>query len=131
MHHLSRKVSIHARARRATFAERVRNARFVVSIHARARRATTHYALTSPAEKFQFTPAHDGRHPTRSTYAVLARFNSRPRTTGDILAFVVIGKRLVSIHARARRATLRTELKAVVKRVSIHARARRATSAFE
>ena len=76
------RVSIHARARRATggfcgphplacFNSRPRTtgdgawqadvATDDVSIHARARRATALELVQKPLTKFQFTPAHDGR----------------------------------------------------------------------
>ena len=78
-------VSIHARARRATRVERRRAERRLVSIHARARRATSVATQRMGLSQFQFTPAHDGRRGSGLTWLSGTRFNSRPRTTGDHL----------------------------------------------
>ena len=76
-------VSIHARARRATSREKLYGGKIVVSIHARARRATAVLDHHDIPDRFQFTPAHDGRLSGMSTLTIRTRFNSRPRTTGD------------------------------------------------
>ncbi len=76
---------------------------------------------------FQFTPAHDGRQAPTRRIQPLGGFNSRPRTTGDDPVLFASGTNTfqftpahdgrqgdaageagiaVSIHARARRATL-------------------------
>ena len=102
---LSLIVSIHARARRATAVARRQRVGDGVSIHARARRATLAATATAAREKFQSTPARDGRQragnntlvppPFQSTPARDGRrmhpstategmgFNPRPRATGD------------------------------------------------
>ena len=135
----------HDGRRRAAHAHRQR----VVSIHARARRATIGGGAVFFALAFQFTPAHDGRLSVVVDQRLPIGFNSRPRTTGDDdrgARRVAIN---VSIHARARRATLlpvrfgrarvfqftpahdgrlqRSRLQRLRISVSIHARARRAT----
>ena len=56
--------------------------------------------------EFQFTPAHDGRRGSRLGQVYPVRFNSRPRTTGDQLESGQWVRDTVSIHARARRATV-------------------------
>ncbi len=59
-----------------------------------------------------------------------ASFNSRPREAGDPKSCNAARRQSVSIHARARRATLIITVKRVNTKVSIHARARRATLAL-
>ena len=99
---------------------------------------------------FQSTPARSGRHPRARRPAPRSGFNPRPREAGDglprVIPLVVI---LVSIHARAKRATsrftmaghshlfqstparsgrpLQDYLDNPKEGVSIHARAKRAT----
>ena len=54
-------------------------------------------------------------------------FNSRPREAGDSSFSPFLQRKQVSIHARARRATVALLLQRPGGQVSIHARARRAT----
>ncbi len=82
-----------------------RRPEFRVSIHARARRATECVSDFSALLAFQFTPAHDGRPSSPTNTPRSGGFNSRPRTTGDGAPLVVTADEPVSIHARARRAT--------------------------
>ncbi len=127
---LTSKVSIHARARRATPGRVSHGPQSVVSIHARARRATWKTGRAGRSTKFQFTPARGRR-------LGCGKVESHGRT--------------VSIHARARRATaysstITSQIKFQFTParggrlaftapqceqvfVSIHARARRATGA--
>ena len=77
------KVSIHARAWRATLGGGCRSYPRVVSIHARAWRATRAFSSLPPFSLFQFTPARGGRHGRRARVAQPGRFNSRPRVAGD------------------------------------------------
>ena len=99
-----------------------------VSIHARARRATPLPPWAQDTGAFQFTPARGGRHFSRGKCAsackfqftparggrlappllvrlAAQRFNSRPREAGDKPLGLLHGCSEVSIHARARRAT--------------------------
>ena len=55
-------------------------------------------------------------------------FNSRPREAGDSSFSPFLQRKQVSIHARARRATVALLLQRPGGQVSIHARARRATA---
>ena len=104
--------------------------RVLVSIHARAWRATPDRAGSQLAGEFQFTPAHGGRLPSIPCTPPCRGFNSRPRMAGDAFQFALhklqrmfqftpahggrqasgrlhpVG--VVSIHARAWRATLDT-----------------------
>ena len=120
-------VSIHARARRATLWRQPLVVIGSVSIHARARRATGTTYKRGNLNLFQFTPAHDGRPTAKEALAMITSFqftpahdgrpwprcaciqstgfNSRPRTTGDVVEHVTVHETVVSIHARARRAT--------------------------
>ena len=77
--------------------------------------------------KFQFTPARGGRLASGCEAAMSSGFNSRPRAAGDISQGKQQLGRTVSIHARARRATLPGCPVRAARGVSIHARARRAT----
>ena len=76
-----------------------------VSIHARARRATFAGGRRRLDSGFQFTPAHDGRRAPGRCFGFDDCFNSRPRTTGDHARGATSCSTRVSIHARARRAT--------------------------
>ena len=120
-------VSIHARARRATAQHGQSAGLDAVSIHARARRATRTDSSTrscsvfqsTPArggrrkylklkalrKKFQSTPARGGRLFIRSLPMGTKSFNPRPREAGDYSPLNWCQCALVSIHARARRAT--------------------------
>ena len=76
-----------------------------VSIHARAWRATVAASASFAVLVFQFTPARGGRRASASRTNKHWSFNSRPRVAGDIHPPTnPLGKQ-VSIHARAWRAT--------------------------
>ena len=99
-----------------------------VSIHARARRATQSSRMWCATSRFQSTPARDGRPgmasccvrddwfqstPARDGRPVSCCrkasrfcFNPRPRATGDKANAAAVLAYTVSIHARARRATM-------------------------
>ena len=78
---------------------------------------------------FQFTPARGGRPRGVRTVVAGGRFNSRPRVAGDRKHYVIgIAPQLVSIHARAWRATFAHVSAVDPVFVSIHARAWRATA---
>ena len=145
-------VSIHARAWRATRGGMRLQRRAPVSMHARAWRATaTSAERRTVSMVFQFTPARGGR-PCNMARRRKRRqgFNSRPRVAGDQLNrtndFDAVmfqftpargGRRaamhtptraqIVSIHARAWRATQSHGTCPRYRAVSIHARAWRAT----
>ena len=76
---------------------------------------------------FQFTPARGGRRKTSSKKNGIKSFNSRPRVAGDTEPQVGDAIEMVSIHARAWRATDGTLRPIIEDDVSIHARAWRAT----
>ncbi len=97
---------------------------------------------------FQFTPARSGRQPSGKLTSGPFCFNSRPREAGDDLLSMLRDNIIVSIHARAKRATALSadDLPKLAfqftparsgrqgpcgrvgqGRVSIHARAKRAT----
>ncbi len=76
-------VSIHARARRATFRGFASGYGYRVSIHARARRATVIVRVLRVPNAFQSTPAHGGRQFPTPTTSAFGGFNPRPRTAGD------------------------------------------------
>ena len=144
-------VSIHARAWRATllrwsyppvnlcFNSRPRvagdlkawiaTAGYTVSIHARAWRATVVTTKVTLVTVFQFTPARGGRHAGASGRSCKSRFNSRPRVAGDDELASGNPMLVVSIHARAWRATYLPAIPPGQQQVSIHARAWRATRA--
>ena len=142
-------VSIHARAWRATmsYSRRVSASVFQftparggrharehrerqkhVSIHARAWRATQQLHDDLNYWMFQFTPARGGRRGCAGGDADKPSFNSRPRVAGDRRCDCVVRAIiLVSIHARAWRATPDSAQPLRGLHVSIHARAWRAT----
>ena len=121
----------------------------LVSIHARAWRATAIQRENTSATLFQFTPARGGRRTSRRAPPASRSFNSRPRVAGDLdgcakgragkcfnsrprVAGDLLRLRngietLVSIHARAWRATRPVRVGVLEPPVSIHARAWRAT----
>src|SRR5205807_772119 len=75
-------VSIHARAQRATAAQTGEAQRSHVSIHARAQRATR-VCKVLPADKaFQSTPARSGRLPPDMDYDAMVMFQSTPARSG-------------------------------------------------
>ncbi len=77
-----------------------------VSIHARAKRATWANRLTSHPSWFQSTPARSGRRDIRPVERGHAEgFNPRPREAGDDGMTNFRKGWRVSIHARAKRAT--------------------------
>ncbi len=98
-----------------------------VSIHARAWRATLCIRASGLTTPFQFTPARGGRRQGWRAVSKSVRFNSRPRVAGDTGARNGRQPEIVSIHARAWRATPRDLHHAGGLPVSIHARAWRAT----
>ena len=98
-----------------------------VSIHAPARRATAGRRSASDVSRFRSTPPHGGRRRARAGAWRQYGFDPRPRTEGDLNVLLDVAALLVSIHAPARRATLRRVHGADYGGVSIHAPARRAT----
>ncbi len=77
---------------------------------------------------FQSTPARGGRPRYNPLCANFSRcFNPRPRAAGDCATANCQAHAVVSIHARARRATRILRALWIQAGVSIHARARRAT----
>ena len=103
-------VSIHARARRATLCavgSALRNAMFQFTPARGGRRA----ALKSRAAfmLFQFTPARGGRHKAEERQGEEMKFQFTPARGGRLdLKFQRVVLLIVSIHARARRATSAT-----------------------
>ena len=76
-----------------------------VSIHARARRATPFKRGTASQDMFQFTPAQGGRQVADVAMGELTKFQFTPAQGGrPVLSYHVLVLD-VSIHARARRAT--------------------------
>ena len=107
-------VSIHARTRRATATTRLRALDPHVSIHARTRRATIGRSLGAGGAVFQSTPAHDGRLHPGSLPRRLLMFQSTPAHDGRRLLRRKLGLlKRVSIHARTRRATGDQTIKSV------------------
>ena len=79
-----------------------------VSIHARARRATEPSGPRFADSQFQSTPARGGRPAAEvGQRRAASGFNPRPRAAGDASTSSADRSELVSIHARARRATRR------------------------
>ena len=110
--------------REALFSDQVR---IFVSIHARAWRATQEPAISRGSASFQFTPARGGRLRPYSTVLLHACFNSRPRVAGDNgLSNARQKKERFNSRPRVAGDTLGTGL-GFVNMVSIHARAWRAT----
>ena len=121
-------VSIHARAWRATRRSAVPSSAQRVSIHARAWRATGFAPLLwSKPICFNPRPRMAGDFCARNCPCSLRCFNPRPRMAGDQRHGVATVSPLVSIHARAWRATLFRCQGEPKQQVSIHARAWRAT----
>ncbi len=102
-----------------------------VSIHARARRATPQSARVQPGHNcFTPRPRAAGDVCFASASRLAPAFQSTPARGGrHLVAILAILLTLVSIHARARRATPPPRGDRRVRDVSIHARARRATLA--
>ena len=145
-----RKVSIHARAKRATKPRQPRrvsqrfqftparsgrrNGRSIVgeggvSIHARAKRATRRApGVCSRASVSIHARAKRATFRALRGNAPIHCFNSRPREAGDLKKCFSCLSHSVSIHARAKRATGGTMTGSITLYVSIHARAKRATS---
>ena len=101
-------VSIHARARRATVAgprTKLASSAFQSTPARGGRRQLS--PRVPRALPFQSTPARGGRHVLRRQHSPSCSFNPRPRAAGDHGACPHAAWRLVSIHARARRATAR------------------------
>src|SRR5207302_918011 len=105
-----------------------------VSIHARARRATDTFIAYKLFQSypFQSTRARDARpRPDEQPKIGGVCFTPRARATRDaMLAWFRRSAGIVSIHARARRATGNRFAAYGSNTVSIHARARRATRAI-
>ena len=101
----TKKVSIHAPARRATPEDIRWYQGIIVSIHAPARRATAPYVCKMGEIEFQSTPPQGGRHLDFSCWPLWCGFNPRPRKEGDHNAGPSLRYDTVSIHAPARRAT--------------------------
>ena len=99
-----------------------------VSIHARAWRATRIATeLCCMRQRFNPRPRMAGDTSTGPCGAVPGGFNPRSRMAGDIRVCAVGDRQLVSIHARAWRATIEQWAQELRRQVSIHARAWRAT----
>ncbi len=80
------------------------------------------------AIKFQSTPARSGRHALLDEYGYQLPVSIHARAKRATLAAVHLESAvLVSIHARAKRATRALAKGLGVESVSIHARAKRAT----
>ena len=78
---------------------------------------------------FQSTPARGGRQPDALPYEPRhGSFNPRPHAAGDSDRSADHARRIVSIHARTRRATALACGSRPARLVSIHARTRRATT---
>src|SRR5690606_7118909 len=101
-----------------------------VSIHARAGRATSPPPRPQlSGQRFNPRPRGAGDQLAKSYSVCVSSFNPRPRGAGDAgLLTGSPGTAVVSIHARAGRATVSDVRAAFVVRVSIHARAGRATT---
>ena len=97
-----------------------------VSIHARAKRATSHTRQHSRLVCFNSRPREAGDL-TAAQALRMFRFQFTPARSGRLAPPSNHASGKVSIHARAKRATLRVHLSPPRVRVSIHARAKRAT----
>ena len=102
--------------------------RNVVSIHARAWRATVPSKMMYLCPSFQFTPARGGRLGAANTHNGQFLFQFTPARGGRREVEAELRAQIVSIHARAWRATQGATGAQGPKGVSIHARAWRATS---
>ncbi len=78
-----------------------------VSIHALAKRATEYEKVAEYIERFQSTPSRRGRHAAAGVASTETCFNPRPREEGDPAGYPTGQVILVSIHALAKRATMR------------------------
>ena len=124
-------VSIHARTRRATRCSAARGMRsccFNPRPHAAGDQRPARSTLACHA--FQSTPARGGRRRRpRIRCDSSDRFNPRPHAAGDAARCTrSAARRMVSIHARTRRATHADRSRGSCRYVSIHARTRRATA---
>ena len=79
--------------------------RRTISIHAPPRGATHKPDRATGASRFQFTPLREGRRATRSIWANLPNFNSRPSARGDFHLHLLAALQIISIHAPPRGAT--------------------------
>jgi len=127
------KVSIHARAKRATKSFGHRRSPDP-SFNPRPREAGDLFCdvLADGLLSFNPRPREAGDARAGMTSSSCPCFNPRPREAGDLKAFQeVINEALVSIHARAKRATADGRAGPFQGPVSIHARAKRATGTKE
>ena len=85
------RVSIHARAQRATVGSPRPGALGGVSIHARAQRATGHVKNVAGSRVFQSTPARSGRRLLQKGFESMVKFQSTPARSGRQLGLEMGG----------------------------------------
>ena len=124
-------ISIHALVKRATEGAKFVLLTFAISIHALVKRATYIFDKDGNVYDFNPRPRKEGDIYKSTRTSKGANFNPRPRKEGDyrLVSRASISSR-ISIHALAKRATLRRISDTLCRIISIHALAKRATGRY-